>query len=249
MSNVLPVVREEVRGEPITQKDIDSGTDREREKGTEARARQLPKTGRQSDAQEAEDECPGPKVLERGDQTWYDLLVVVREAVPGGHRRQQNRRHKKSKHELREAPPDLPRIGARTGLTALPVRRCNDGQDESPDADPDVTAHHLHQREGKGGLIRGSGDPRNRASHAPVGLRGRKPRGICELGRADPGSRYAGRQLEGSRDERQHKDHDDRPEDDRRDGNRRILLACADGSGDGDSGGDSAHRATCTQDG
>jgi len=34
MSNVLPVVREEVRGEPITQKDIDSGTDREREQGT-----------------------------------------------------------------------------------------------------------------------------------------------------------------------------------------------------------------------
>ena len=86
-------------------------------------------------------------------------------------------------------PPDL---------GALPARGRDDREDEGPDADPDVAADDLHQREGKDRLIAGAGDVAV-AGQIAIGLRRGEAGRIGEFRGADPGAADAGGKMRAPR--------------------------------------------------
>lgn len=204
--------------------------------------RQLAKSRRQPNAEEAEDESPGPKILDRRDKAGIRDLVEAGNADAARYPRDDQRREDESDHELREAPPDLRGIRTLAGCGDLPPRRRDDRQHEGPDTDPDITADDLHQREGPDGLVARSGDAAA-PGIAGIGLRRCKAGRVGKLRRADPSARYASVKMERVRDERQGEDHHDRPENHDSDGNRRIFLLCTHRAGDRDRGGNAADSA------
>ena len=88
-----------------------------------------------------------------------------------------------------------PGSGLAAGLGALPARGRDDRQHEGPDADPDVAADDLHQREGPHRLIAGAGDGAV-AGKIAIGLRRGEAGRIGEFRGADPGAADAGRQMQ-----------------------------------------------------
>src|ERR1700677_2591790 len=111
MSKILPVRCKHPGGESEAQDHVDEDTGREREERSWPDPRQLTGARRQSDAEEAEDECPGSEVLERRDELRRNRIVIRRLTKMGRDGGNQSGGREESQDELWEAPPDLRNVG------------------------------------------------------------------------------------------------------------------------------------------
>src|SRR5580693_3199690 len=159
--------REHDRGEYEADDHIYDGAGAEGQKRLPAGTGQLAEPRGQADAEEAENEGPGPQILDRRHQRRNYALVEIDKAVARRYQGDDERRHHKAEHEFRKPPPDLGRFGLAAGLGALPLRGGDDGQHEGPDADPYVAADHLDQRISEHGLIAAA---RNRAAACNIAV-------------------------------------------------------------------------------
>ena len=77
MTELRPVSREYVSRQPIPEHDVHRDTGRECQKRPQASARQVSKAGSQADTQEAENERPGAKTFQRGNERRDDVLGAL----------------------------------------------------------------------------------------------------------------------------------------------------------------------------
>ena len=216
------------RGQHEAEHHVDHDAGGERQERLGPGLRQVFDARGQADAEEAEDESPGPQILDRRDQRRVHDLVEIGKAVSARSQGDDDRRDQEPNHELRKPPPDFGRIGPAAG-DGFPPGGGDDREHEGPHTDPDVAAYHFHQREGPDRLIGGAGDAFV-ARQVAIRLPGR----IGEFRGADPCAGDAGVELQRPRRERQGEDHDDCPQHHDRDGDGRMLAFGADRAGDGD---------------
>lgn len=84
---VLPVRREHDRREDKAEDHVDDRAGAEGDEGLFAGPGQTAEPSRQADAEKAENESSGAKVLDRSNQSRHSQLVVIGKAVAAGHRR------------------------------------------------------------------------------------------------------------------------------------------------------------------
>src|ERR1700689_154615 len=231
---ILPVPREDERGQYKADDHVDNCAGTESEERLSTGACQFAKARGQSDAEEAKNESPGPQVFDRRHQPRPHALVEIGKAVRGGHGGQEQRSDQKADNEFGKTAPDFRGLRLAAAFRPLPLRGRNNRQDERPDADPHIAVDHRDERVSKYRLTSAGGI----ATCQPVeSLSGRESRGVSEFRSANPRTADAGGQMQPVSDKRQHEDHSQRPDDHGGYSDRRVLLFGANRPGNGNGGG------------